>query len=158
MTSSPAAPVAVRGRRKRASTSISALEASAQRDTDHDIHREPVTDDALAHHWSAYIASNPDKMLLVEAMRSSHPQRVDTEEYVFVVQNVSQIAAYEQHKNHLLEYLRKHLVNDFLNIIPKIDDSVEVVKRMTNSDLFRDVVEKNEVIASFMKKIDPELI
>lgn len=154
----PATPAAQRVRKRAASTRLSDLDATTTVSSGTTQQRQPVSEELLREPWGMFIAAHADKHMLVETMRTSFPTQVGPEEFRLLVGHPGQLEAFKTYNQLLLEFLREKLHNDFLYISVAVDDSVEIVKPMAPHELFKDILEKNPVIASFMQTIDPEIV
>ena len=152
------APAAQRVRKRASSTRLSDLDATTTVSSGTTRQRQPVSEELLREPWGMFIAAHADKHMLVETMRTSFPTQVGPEEFRLLVGHPGQLEAFKTYNQLLLEFLREKLHNDFLYITVEVDDSVEIVKPMAPHELFKDILEKNPVIASFMQAIDPEIV
>lgn len=120
--------------------------------------RKPIEQDKLTEAWAAYITSNEDKGILIGAMKSSFPQKIDEEEYLVMVSHPAQEQAFLSHMSHLLGYIREKLENDFFTLQVKVDDTKEIKKPMPAKDLFQDIIKSNPSIANLARNLDVEII
>ena len=94
-----------------------------------------------------YVAQFPDKRVLVNAMRSSLPQRIGDEAYAFEVDNEGQAEIIKESLMHLITYLRNELHNEKITINVTLRKSGPRPKVWTD----REVVEN-------MKKNNPDFV
>lgn len=120
--------------------------------------RNRVEKEALDGAWAEFIAENPEKQILVGAMKAAYPQPVREEEYLVKVQHPAQEQAFSTYMGKLLEYLRNKLENDYISIKVEIQDSGEIKKPMPTKQLFQDILASNPSIAEMARNLDVEII
>lgn len=149
---------AVRGSRRPSATRLSDLEEEVKVEKKSENKRNAFDDQAFAKAWNEYIADNPQKPILIAAMKGGKLERTGPEEFTVLVNHPAQIQAFESDKSSLVSFLRLRLENDFLSLKAEIDQNVKITKPLPTKELFQDIVEKNPTLASFISKIDPEII
>ncbi|MCH5217942.1 MAG: DNA polymerase III subunit gamma/tau [Muribaculaceae bacterium] len=120
--------------------------------------RNRVEKEALDGAWAEFIAENPEKQILVGAMKAAYPQPVREEEYLVKVQHPAQEQAFSTYMGKLLEYLRNKLENDYISIKVEIQDSGEIKKPMPTKQFFQDILASNPSIAEMARNLDVEII
>ena len=73
--------------------------------------------------WEEFIARNPSLHILVNTMRSAHPEKEGEFAYRIIVDHPAQLQAFELSMPKLLEYLRDALQNDLLTIKVEVNSS-----------------------------------
>lgn len=143
----------------RKTTRLADLEAEYEQEAnDKKNRRKPYDQEALETAWNAYIMSNPEKQMLVAAMKDIRPELLQNEEYIIKVVHPAQEQAFIMHMPHLLGFLRNKLENDFISLNVKIDSSVEIKKPMPPKDLFQDIIKSNSSLADMASMLDVEII
>lgn len=144
--------------RRRGATRLSDLEDEVKVKEEEKTRREALDVEGFSKAWNEYIDENPDKPILVAAMKSAVPNKVGDEEFLMLVDHPAQVQAFELNMNNLVGFLRKKLKNDFLSLKVEINKDIKVAKPLPNKELFKDILESNPVLANFMSQIDPEII
>lgn len=143
----------------RKTTRLADLEAEYEQEAnDKKNIRQPYNQEALETAWNAYIMSNPEKQMLVAAMKDIRPELLQNDEYLIKVVHPAQEQAFIMHMPHLLGFLRDKLENDFISLNVKIDSSVEIKKPMPPKDLFQDIIKSNSSLADMASMLDVEII
>lgn len=143
----------------RKTTRLADLEAEYEQEAnDKKNRRQPYDQEALETAWNTYIMSNPEKQMLVAAMKDIRPELLQNEEYLIKVVHPAQEQAFIMHMPHLLGFLRDKLENDFISLNVKIDSSVEIKKPMPPKDLFQDIIKSNSSLADMASMLDVEII
>ena len=148
----------VKSGRRRSTTRLSDLEEEVKVDKVDENKRKPVTDEDFQRVWREYIDTNPEKPILIAAMKSGKLERRSDEEYCVLVNHPAQIQAFESDKSSLVNFLRQKLENDFLTLNAEIDQNIKITKPLPINELFKDILENNPTLADFIRKIDPELL
>ncbi len=143
----------VRGRRveRKSADQAATSEAAAQFERQ----RQSVTPEQFTSAWREYIAQNPEKHLLISAMRKE-PLAVDSETYKVVVDHPAQREEFKLSMNHLMEFLRTTLHNDYLSLEIEVDDS-ETEKGISPQELLQEIVGSNPILRQLIADIDGEM-
>ena len=120
--------------------------------------REPVTLEAVHRAWEDFIIKNPDKHILISAMRKGLPTQKDAETFRVVVDHPALRQAFELEMPELIAYIRSVTRNDFVSLEVDIDDAVNVVKQLPPQQLLSDIISSNPVLGSFIAGLDAELV
>lgn len=120
--------------------------------------RKEITHEALQGAWMRFITENPDKSLLVGAMKTIFPVQIADEEYVVKVSHPAQEQAFRTYMTKILASIRDGVENDFFSLKVEIDDSVEIKKPMPTKELFQDILQSNPSIANLARTLDVEII
>nr|MDE7080624.1 hypothetical protein [Muribaculaceae bacterium] len=143
----------VRGRRtERKSADSAATTADAGQ---YERQRQPVSQEQFTAAWREYIGQNPEKHLLISAMRKE-PVAIDAETYKVVVDHPAQREEFKLSMNHLMEFLRSTLRNDYLALEIEVDDS-ETEKGISPQELLQEIVDQNPVLRQLITDIDGEM-
>lgn len=144
---------------KRKTTRLSELEAEFNDTSEkNEEKRNKITEDLLRQAWMRFIANNPDKSLLVSAMKSSFPEKIADEEYMVKVAHPAQQQAFLSSMSLLLESLRSDVANDFFSLKVVVDDKVKIKRPLPSKDLFQDIISSNPSIANLARTLDVEII
>lgn len=108
--------------------------------------------------WGEFIATNPSLHILVNTMRSSHPEIAGENLYRIVVDHPAQQQAFELSMVKLIEYLRNKLKNDFLSLKVEVNSDPVKPNQLPPHEYLKQVVANNIPLAKFLKSIDGELI
>ncbi len=119
--------------------------------------RQPVSLDAFKTAWDDYIIRNPDKQILVSAMRKSTPELKEAETFRVVVDHPALRQAFDSAMGDLITHLRQTLHNDFIIINVEIDDSKQADTHIPPHELLKEIVATNPALADFLSSIDGEL-
>lgn len=144
--------------RRRSTTRLSDLEAEVSERKNEEVKRDPFSDADFRKAWVEYIEKNPEKPILIAAMKSGKLEKKGEEEYQVLVNHPAQIQAFESDKSSLVNFLRNKLNNDFLTVMAEIDQNVTVTKPLPTKELFEDILQNNPTLASFIRQIDPEIL
>ena len=125
----------------------------------HERQRQPFDDAAFLAAWRRFIDQNPDKQILVGAMRKASPVRTGEFEYSVMVQHPAQMQAFELSMVGLLEFLRKELHNDFLAVRAEVDRSqAPAHKHLPPQEFLKQIIADNPVMGRFLKDIEGEIV
>ncbi len=108
--------------------------------------------------WDEFIAKNPDKHILISAMRKCRPQQINDDTYRVTVDHPALQQAFESAMRELSEYLRSSLKNDFISIEVTLDDSATVIKQISRQELLKEIIEDNPAMSDLLSAIDAELV
>lgn len=113
---------------------------------------------AVTDAWEAFIIRNPDKHILISAMRKSTPEMTDAATLRVLVDHPAVKQAFETAMSELITYLRDALENDFVVLEVEIDENKNVIKKIPQQDLLKEITQNNPAIANFLGDIEAELI
>lgn len=120
--------------------------------------RNTVTKEAFMEAWTAYMVSNKEKSMLVEAMRETTPIISGNDEFSVEVAHPAQKQAFDSNLNSLLTFLRDRLENDFVSLKVTISDLSDIKKPMPPKELFQDILKENPSIGGIARMLDVEII
>ena len=147
------------GRQRRAVHRTFSLSDEPVTVTSHERQRQPFDDAAFLAAWRRFIDQNPDKQILVGAMRKASPVRTGEFEYSVMVQHPAQMQAFELSMAGLLEFLRKELHNDFLAVRAEVDRSqAPAHKHLPPQEFLKQIIADNPVMGKFIKEIEGEIV
>lgn len=147
------------GRQRRAVHRTFSLSDEPVTVTSHERQRQPFDDAAFLAAWRRFIDQNPDKQILVGAMRKASPVRTGEFEYSVMVQHPAQMQAFELSMAGLLEFLRKELHNDFLAVRAEVDRSqAPAHKHLPPQEFLKQIIADNPVMGKFLKEIEGEIV
>ena len=147
------------GRQRRAVHRTFSLSDEPVTVTSHERQRQPFDDAAFLAAWRRFIDQNPDKQILVGAMRKASPVRTGEFEYSVMVQHPAQMQAFELSMAGLLEFLRKELHNDFLAVRAEVDRSqAPAHKHLPPQEFLKQIIADNPVMGRFLKDIEGEIV
>ena len=118
---------------------------------------ENFTDEQFIHAWQEYIRVNPHQQILTSAMNSAMPRRKEGCEFEVLVEHPAQVQAFESAMPRLLKFLRENLRNDYLTVKPGINPEKKIAKFLPPQEFLRKVVEENQPLGDFLKKLDIEI-
>lgn len=107
--------------------------------------------------WAEFTNTHPEQRILVAAMRSGNPEKVDDTTYKVSVDHPAQKQAFETSMSELIEFLKDRLDNDSIKINITIEEKPEDDKKMHPKEFLKMAIEGNETLAKFLKAIDAEL-
>lgn len=143
--------------RRRGSTRLSEMRAEAEASVQHrEASRQPVTEEAFLRAWNEFQEANPDRQILLSAMRSASPKQVGPEKFSVTVDHPASRQAFEAAMTRLLDFIRPRLANDFVVLEVELNEE-NVVRRLPQSELLKNVVSNNPAMAQLLKNIDAEL-
>lgn len=125
-------------------------------DTPKTIRREKISAEDFIKYWNEFQVVNPDKLVLISAMKSTTPVQTEPETFTATVDHPALKKAFESEIGLLLPYLRDKLNNDYLSLQININDT-EIVKRLPAAELLKEIIGKNPPLAEFLNNIDAEL-
>lgn len=147
------------GRQRRAVHRTFSLSDEPVAETSHERQRQPFDDAAFLAAWRRFIDQNPDKQILVGAMRKASPVRTGEFEYSVMVQHPAQMQAFELSMAGLLEFLREELHNDFLAVRAEVDRSqAPAHKHLPPQEFLKQIIADNPVMGKFLKEIEGEIV
>ncbi|MCH5214287.1 MAG: DNA polymerase III subunit gamma/tau [Muribaculaceae bacterium] len=161
VTKAEAAPAEVKKKKTggRKSVRLSDMEEEFAKDSaDKKENREEITPEKFYNAWAEFIRLNPDKLLLVEAMKEYKPEKTGDEEYSVKVAHPAQKQAYDTNLNKLITFLRESLKNDFLTLKIEIADLSDIKKPLPPKELFQDMLKGNASIGTIAKTLDVEIV
>lgn len=120
--------------------------------------RNAVTLEALTKAWEDFIIKNPDKHILISAMRKASPSQKDAETFRVLVDHPALRQAFESEMADLIGYLRDALSNDFISLEVEIDTSAKVVKQIAPQELLKEMIRQNPSLGDFIGTLDAELV
>ena len=141
------------------STRLSDLEAQYEKNLESNKGRnKEIAPDALEKAWRSFIASNEDKGLLINAMKTGFPVPIGEEEYILEVAHPAHEQAVLTYMTPLLNFMRNELENDRFILKVKIKEGEEIKKPLPPKELFQDIISSNSSIANLARNIDAELV
>ncbi|MDD2961186.1 MAG: hypothetical protein PHR45_03770, partial [Muribaculaceae bacterium] len=115
-------------------------------------HRNIFSDEQLIQAWNSYITDHPREVVLINAMRSNLPTRVDENfTYSVVVDNNAQQEAINNHLAGLLDYLRQRVDNDFFTLRTSINENVAKVAILSPQDIVVEMMTKNDKVKTLIQ-------
>lgn len=118
---------------------------------------EDFTDEAFQGAWNEYISQIPDQQILVSAMRSAIPNRVDRTQFDVLVDHPAQQQAFELAMPRLLEFMRRQLGNDYLTIRALINPDKEIIKPLSPKEFLEKTVRINPTLGKFLKDLEIQI-
>lgn len=118
---------------------------------------EAFSDDQFRECWDRFIAMHPSQVILVSAMREASPERTGAESFRIRVAHPAAYQAFETTMPELLRYFRDNLRNDRLTINVEIDEDVKIEKRLSPTELLKEMLENNPALGEFLSDIDGEI-
>lgn len=120
--------------------------------------RNSFADEQLLELWDRFIALNPDKFILISAMRKARPIRENEETFSVSVDHPALFQAFDSEMPELIGFLRDSLENDYISLKIKIAEGNDVVKQLPQRELLREIIDTNPVIGNFLADFDAELV
>ena len=93
--------------------------------------------------WQRYIDANPGEIILLSAMRNSHPQKINDTTYSVEVENTAQVEAINSSMTKLLQFLRNEVGNDMLALDVKLGAKDMSVMAKTDREIVADMRQRN---------------
>lgn len=118
---------------------------------------ENFSDEQFISAWHEYIRVNPHQQILTSAMNSATPRRKEGCEFEVLVDHPAQVQAFESAMPRLLKFLREHLRNDHLTVRAGINPDKKIPKFLPPQEFLKKVVEENQPLGEFLKKLDIEI-
>ena len=118
----------------------------------------PITNEGFINAWGEFIARNPSMHILVNAMRSAHPEQSGQNAYRILVDHPAQQQAFELAMPKLIQYLRDTLSNDLLTLKVDINTNPAGAKQLPPKEFLKQVVEHNPVMGQFLRDINAEMV
>lgn len=118
----------------------------------------PITPEGFSQAWGEFIARNPQLHILVNTMRSAHPQPDGQYSYKIIVDHPAQLQAFELSMPKLIEFLRDFLANDLLTLRVEVSTEPVANKQLPPKEFLRQVVTDNPALGRFLSEIDAELV
>ncbi len=108
--------------------------------------------------WNSFIGANPKEVILLSAMKTSMPENIKGEDYIFTVDNQAQLEAFEKKQQDLLTFMRNRLENDMITISAKVRDVTADEKIWSQRDLLIDVIKRHPEGLDFIKQFKLSLL
>lgn len=115
------------------------------------------TDSQFEEAWNIFMAQNPDKHILLSAMRSSTKTRKSKSLYSITVELPQLKGALENPEFKLTQFLRTHLKNDNLQLEVTVLANENRAKRLPPQEFLKKIMTLNPEMANFLKSIDAEI-
>ncbi len=110
------------------------------------------TDEDVREAWRNYVISHPIEFILINAMEAFMPQPLGNDNYLFQVENQSQMSMVDEKMGELMTYIRGKLDNDNFTLVIKEREKSADEKIWTQKELLIDVVERRKAAKDFIKK------
>ncbi|MCH5229363.1 MAG: DNA polymerase III subunit gamma/tau [Muribaculaceae bacterium] len=140
-----------------ASFRISKDKDTISKGKDIDPQNQPFTEEDLNKKWEEYIGKHPEQRILIAAMRSSKPGKIDDTTYRVMVDHPAQKQAFESALPELLSFFKEKLHNDFVGLQISISEKEDKDKGLNKKEFLKLAVDENPLLADFLKAIDAEL-
>lgn len=117
-----------------------------------------VSEAQLGEAWNAFIASHGDRHILVSAMRADMPQRLGDSVYGFSVEHPGILQEVNSSLPELMDYLRKHVGNDSLELKVSLAEPRERKRVLTPREAVASVIANNRIIGGLLESINAEIV
>ena len=104
------------------------------------------------------MGANPKEVILLSAMKTSMPENIKGEDYIFTVDNQAQLEAFEKKQQDLLTFMRNRLENDMITINAKVREVTADEKIWSQRDLLIDVIKRHPEGLDFIKQFKLSLV
>ena len=108
--------------------------------------------------WNSFMGANPKEVILLSAMKTSMPENIKGEDYIFTVDNQAQLEAFEKKQQDLLTFMRNRLENDMITINAKVREVTADEKIWSQRDLLIDVIKRHPEGLDFIKQFKLSLV
>lgn len=108
--------------------------------------------------WNEFITANSDQHILVTAMKSTTPTPVTPTVYRVEVNHPAAQQAFEQSSTTLATFLRRKLGNSQIKLEVAMAAHEVKEKKLTPSELLREVAAENQTIRDLLSNIEAELV
>lgn len=146
---------------RRATSRVHSLRLSEMSQTtsssQNDVQDADFTDSQFEEAWNIYMAQNPDKHILMSAMRSAIKTRKSKSVYSVTVELPQLKGALENPEFKLIQFLRNHLKNDNLQLEVTVKENETRAKRLPPQEFLKKIMTLNPEMANFLKSIDAEM-
>lgn len=116
----------------------------------------PASPDRLEKAWRGFIETNPDKKLLLTAMRRSLPEHLEGARYQLSVYNQAQLQEAENNLTLLADYLRQSTGCPALTLSVREQAPEQRPRHLTPAEMLAEMVKKNPSAARLLTLIDGE--
>ena len=122
------------------------------------INNQEVSQDALIEQWKSYTKRMTDRgeRNMVALLQLDIPRLKNKTEIHLSIPNETNKVELEKNSTSLLQFLRKQLQNDHLNLRLHVDAKEEKKFIYTAEDKYKELIEKNPVIEAFKKNFNLE--
>lgn len=122
------------------------------------INANEVGQEALNEHWESYTTRmiNRGERNMVALLQLDIPRLKNKTEIHLSVPNETNKVELEKNSSQLLQFLRKQLLNDHLNLHVHVDVKIEKKFVYTAEDKYQELVKKNPMIETFKKNFNLE--
>ena len=119
------------------------------------INANEVGQEALNEHWESYTTRmiNRSERNIVALLQLDIPRLKNKTEIHLSVPNETNKVELEKNSSQLLQFLRKQLLNDHLNLHVHVDVKIEKKFVYTAEDKYQELVKKNPMIETFKKNL-----
>lgn len=156
----PQRPAAPKGRdnRPKSFRLSESLNAANNPESSVDKRVRPFTEEEFMIAWHKFMSTHAHMHILVNAMRSSSPEKTGETDFRVKVEHPAQLQAFESAMSELLAFMRNELGNDLLTIFAELDEDRPQPVRMQPRDLLKKMIEENPVLGDFLGKIEGEIL
>jgi len=122
------------------------------------INNQEVSQDALIEQWENYTKRMTDRgeRNMVALLQLDIPRLKNKTEIHLSIPNETNKVELEKNSTSLLQFLRKQLLNDHLNLRLHVDAKEEKKFIYTSEDKYQELIEKNPMIETFKKNFNLE--
>ncbi|MBR5085482.1 MAG: DNA polymerase III subunit gamma/tau [Muribaculaceae bacterium] len=115
------------------------------------VRTEAFTPEAFVAAWNSYIEQNPGEIILLSAMRNSHPQKINDTTYQIEVDNNAQVEAISSNMNKLMQFLRNAVNNDMVALDIKLSERGISAMAKTDREIIEEMRDRNPQFAQMIK-------
>lgn len=112
------------------------------------------TDAQMITAWNDFIAQNPTRVILTNAMRASMPQRIGNNKLSVQVDNIGQMEIVNIHISELVNFLRTQLSNNDITLEVKISDSGTAPRILSPTDIVTEMMTKNNAVKELIQTFE----
>ena len=107
--------------------------------------------------WNKYIEQNPGEIILLSAMRNSHPTKLNDTTYQIEVDNNAQVEAINSNMNKLMQFMRNALNNDMVALDVKLSERGVSAMAKTDREIIEEMRDRNPQFAQMIKDFNLSL-
>ena len=106
----------------------------------------PYSDNDLIKAWQAFAITIPDEVRMVSYIQTNIPKRIADNTFEIVISNSIQEKEINRLKPDLLSYLRQQLRNSSINIVLKMNETVQAQKYISPEDKYKQMAMQNPAL------------
>ena len=122
------------------------------------VRERPYDESNVAAAWMGFIAANPDRQLLINAMRTAMPQKLPSGKYGISVTSAVQGRMIEEVMDEIIEFIRAKVDNDAFDLVMEVHDSGPSPEFWNDRQVLEHIVENYPGFSEFVADLKLTLL